>query len=220
MNNDLLERISSYLNGEEDEGDRRNAEVAYWLYRSCTPGTPEYNRAELLSSKHKLISRESIIAEDYALEHHLWFEDDGILGMVGPSGDENNCYFSPDGLTIYKVNILTHSGDRILPVFEKVLVHNSIFPETRYDFVGFTNMGIARSAYPIFKQRMITGAINAMPEEIADFMKALGFHEDKDCRKPAAWSNGTYTVWDLQPKNVLKDKQDNIFVIDAEIMIR
>ncbi len=218
MNDEILERISQNIYGEEFGSDGRNAEVANWLYRSCTPGTPEHDRAKLLKTSHGLFGQESIVAEEYAISHNLWFADDSLLGMVGPAGDENNCYLSPDGLTIFKINMLTHSGGRILPVFEKVLIHNAIFPSTRYDFVGFTNLNFARTAYPIFKQKMVTNAHNATPTEIAEHMTALGFSEDKDSPKPSAWRCDKYLIWDLQPKNVLK-KDDRIFIIDAEITL-
>lgn len=219
MNNDLSERISQDFYREKIESDRRNAEVADWLFRSCQTDSSEFDRAELLKSSHGLISRESIVAEDYAMAHNIWFKDASLLGMPGACGDENYCYLSPDGLTIYKVNVLSHSSDRILPIFNKILIHNELFPETRYDFVGFTNMGFARSAYPIFKQIMVKDADNAKPEEIADFMTALSFCPAPEKNKPAAWKNDNYLVWDLQPKNVLMDKDHNLYVIDAEIEI-
>lgn len=45
-------------------------------------------------------------------------------------------------------------------------------------------------------------------------MAALGFnHLDEIGR----YSNGSYEVWDLLPRNVLRDKDGDIYVVDAEI---
>ena len=34
------------------------------------------------------------------------------------------------------------------------------------------------------------------------------------------YSNSEYEVWDLVPRNVLKDKDGDIFIIDAEIALK
>ena len=45
-------------------------------------------------------------------------------------------------------------------------------------------------------------------------MAALGFESTE---KKGCYTNPKYTVWDVLPRNVLKDKDGDIFVIDAEI---
>ena len=61
MTNDISQRVPQAFYTEKIESDRRNAEIAYWLYRSCTPGTPEFNRAQLLKTSHGITSREYIV---------------------------------------------------------------------------------------------------------------------------------------------------------------
>ena len=51
------------------------------------------------------------------------------LGIPGPSGNENDTYVAED--TIYKVNNLLNSGG-ICKLFDKILLHNLIFPNTAY----------------------------------------------------------------------------------------
>ena len=51
------------------------------------------------------------------------------LGAPGPSGNENDTYFSDD--TVYKVNNLLNCGS-ILRLLDKVKMHNEIFPDTFY----------------------------------------------------------------------------------------
>lgn len=189
-------------------------EVADWLRRGNQAGAAERDGHELPPSPHGITLPEHRAAEQYAMAHGVWFDDDSLLGVMGPSGDENYCYYNQDGSIVYKVNMLTHSSERILSVFEKVKIHNRIFPETRYTFVGFTNMGYARSAFPIFSQYYVQNAENASEEEIADHMTRLGFTPVLD--KRGGWQNGEYLAWDLLPKNVLRDIDGDIFVIDAE----
>ena len=84
-------------------------------------------------------------------------------------------------------------------LLEKVILHNSIFPDTFYYFIGFAGYD-GRSVMP----------------EIETYMAAIGFtkknHEGR-------FANNMYEVWDLVPRNVLKDKDGDIYVVDAEIKI-
>ena len=45
-------------------------------------------------------------------------------------------------------------------------------------------------------------------------MAAIGFTKQND---EGRYANADYEVWDLLPRNVLKDNDGDIYVIDAEI---
>ena len=59
-------------------------------------------------------------------------------------------------------------------------------------------------------------ATPATPIEIDTYMAALGFTRFNN---EGRYANADFEVWDLVPRNVLKDKEGDIFVIDAEIKI-
>ena len=67
-----------------------------------------------------------------------------------------------------------------------------------------------RSIYPILKQSHIEIFRFATPAEIAEHMLSLGFNQVTDSQ----FADENYIVSDLFPRNVLKDKQGNIYVID------
>ena len=100
-------------------------------------------------------------------------------------------------------------------LLEKVILHNSIFPDTFYYFIGFAGYD-GRSVMPVFQQDLVKDAQPATPIEIETYMAAIGFtkknHEGR-------FANNMYEVWDLVPRNVLKDKDGDIYVVDAEIKI-
>lgn len=57
------------------------------------------------------------------------------LGVPGPSGNENDTYVSDN--FVFKVNnLLNNKG--ICNLLERILLHNELFPNTAYQFVGFT----------------------------------------------------------------------------------
>ena len=45
-------------------------------------------------------------------------------------------------------------------------------------------------------------------------MAAIGFTKQND---KGRFANEEYAVWDLVPRNVLRDKDGDVFIIDAEI---
>lgn len=57
-------------------------------------------------------------------------------------------------------------------------------------------------------------AIPATPIEIETYMAALSFQK---VNSEGRFINDSYEVWDLVPRNVLKDADGDLYVIDAEI---
>ena len=71
-----------------------------------------------------------------------------------------------------------------------------------------------RNVQPVIAQPRVANAQPATQIMIDTYMAALGF--DKTATE-GRFSNGTYEVWDLVPRNVLVDNEGDIFVVDAEI---
>lgn len=154
----------------------------------------------------------SLCAEQMAREMDMWFEFSTLpaLGTPMPSGVENDVYLSGEGNYIYKINNLMTSKT-ILGLFERLCIHNSIFPQTNYTLYGFTGFGKG-SIYPILRQDFICYEREATPVEIDTYMSALGFEKVNI----STFSNGKVIVSDLHPRNVLRDEEGDLFVIDAD----
>jgi hypothetical protein len=133
------------------------------------------------------------------------------LGVPGPSGNENDTYFSDD--IVYKVNNLLNSGS-ILRLLDKVKMHNEIFPDTFYQLHAFTGFDGRTIIMPILKQDFIKDAEPTPQIAIDTYMAVLGFNREETVGR---YSNAFYTVEDLIPRNVLHDQDGDIFVVDAEI---
>ena len=209
MNDDIFEPISQRGRGKEAEENRRIHEVADELRRRC-----QLYETQLRNSKENVnyFEVEQRVAELYAKEHGMWLPMNDVfnLGEPGPSGNENDTYVSND--IIYKVNNLLNSGS-ILGLFEKIIFHNTLFYDTAYSFYAFTGFD-GRTISPIFQQRMVKDAVPATAIEIETYMAAIGFSKQNE---KGRYSNAEYVVWDLLPRNVLKDKDGDVFVVDAEI---
>ena len=67
---------------------------------------------------------------------------------------------------------------------------------------------------PVLQQKIVKDSVPATTIEIETYMAAIGFAKQND---EGRYANGEFEVWDLVPRNVLKDKDGDIFIIDAEI---
>ena len=115
---------------------------------------------------------------------------------------------------IYKVNNLLNTGS-ILRLLTRLLWHNNLFYDTAYSLYGFAGFD-GRTVMPVLQQRLVKNAVPATAIEIETYMAAIGFEKRNN---EGRFSNGDYEVWDLVPRNVLKDKDGDIYIIDAEIAL-
>ena len=70
------------------------------------------------------------------------------------------------------------------------------------------------SVMPVLEQERICNAHPATQVMIDTYMSALGFTKEND---EGRYTNGTYLVWDVVPRNVLVDADGDMYVVDAEI---
>ena len=163
-------------------------------------------------SERRLIDIDNSTAENLAKEKNLWIDFSEVLtlGTPAPSGVENDVYLNKQGNFVYKVNNLMTSRC-VSDFLQRIMLHNSIFPQTGYELYGFTGFGNG-NVYPILKQNYIFDAEYATPIEIDTYMSALDFEKVDE----ATFTNGEIVVSDLHPRNVLKDKDGDLYVVDAE----
>ena len=209
MKYDLSQPISQRGSGEETPQNRRIRQVADELRGRC-----ELYEAQLRDGEKDVnhLDIEQRVAEQYAKENGIWLSIDKVfdLGTPGPCGNENDTYVKDD--MIYKVNNLLNCGS-ILRLFDKLHWHNDLFYDTAYSFYAFTGFD-GRTVMPVFVQRLVKNAQPATPIEIETYMTAIGFTKKNN---EGRFANSMYEVWDLVPRNVLKDNDGDIYVVDAEI---
>ena len=209
MNDDIFESVSQGSNGAYDEENRRIQEVSNELQRLCRLHEEKSGIGKANGTRFEIEQR---AAEQFAKDAGIWIPMDDVfdLGIPGPSGNENDTYVSES--TIYKVNNLLNSGG-ICKLLDKILLHNLIFPNTAYRLHGFTGYD-GRTIMPVLEQERICEAKPATQIMIDTYMSALGFEKNGESGR---FSNNDFVVWDVVPRNVLVDKDGDMYVIDAEI---
>ena len=210
MDYDIFESISQGKYGENAPQVGRMEEVADFLFRSCSNHETQHGSG---ASYGGSIYSEQKYIEQYADEHKCWYSIDEVfdLGTPGPSGSENDTYVDKKGGIVYKTNNLIHTGS-YYKLFKRLLMHNDLFPQTAYVLVGFTGYK-GRTVYPLLAQRYIENAESAEQSDIEKYMQSLGFSKIDDW----TYQNSNIIISDLKPKNVLKDSDGDLYVIDAEI---
>ena len=209
MSHDISQSVPQGSIGAQDAENCRVGAIADELYRLC-----ELYEAQRGDSQQDVsrFEAEQRATEVFAKEHGLWLPMERVfdLGVPGPSGNENDTYVADD--SIYKVNNLLNCGS-ILKLLDKVRMHNILFPETYYRLYAFTGFD-GRTVMPVLRQRRIAHSEPTPQIAIDTYMAALGFNREETIGR---YSNSDFTVWDLIPRNVLRDQDGDIFVVDAEI---
>ncbi|MBR0432525.1 MAG: hypothetical protein IJK15_02340 [Bacteroidaceae bacterium] len=211
MSDDISQPVSQGGYGAYDAENRRIRKVADELQRLCSLYETKSSESQGDGSRFDVEQR---LTETFAKSVGLWIPMDEVfdLGYPGPSGNENDTYVSETA--IYKVNNLLNAGG-ICNLLEKILLHNIIFPNTYYSLYGFAGYD-GRSVLPVLTQKRICNSHPATQIMIDTYMAALGFNKTSAVGR---FSNSTYEVWDLVPRNVLVDDDGDIYVVDAEIKI-
>ena len=209
MDYDISQSVSQRGNGTYDEENRRIQEVSNELQRLCRLYEEKSREGKANGNGFEIEQR---VAEHFSKSAGIWIPMDNIfeLGIPGPSGNENETFVAKN--TIYKVNNLLNSGG-ICKLLDKILLHNLIFPNTAYRIHGFTGYD-GRTIMPVLEQDRICEAEPATQIMIDTYMSALGFDKDGEI---GHYRNNLFIVWDVVPRNVLVDKDGDMYVVDAEI---
>ena len=133
------------------------------------------------------------------------------------SGTDSDVYLSKDGKSVIKVSKGKPYGKRFRPDVDNVALFNSVFRNSAYTIVGY---GEVDGKFVRFLKQPIVDFTSSTPltegERVA-YMEKLGFKPIN--KENTAFSNGEIIASDLQKSNIVKDKQGNVRVIDADMKL-
>ncbi len=212
---DILKRISQGDDGTEASINSRNEEIANELRRRIRTAQKDVGVVETDGEDLRYI--DNAVAYKFAKETNTWIGNLYSLGKTFIGGNENTCVVNENEKVVYKSNNLS-STISINNFFDKIRLHNFYFHDTIYRFEGFTGIGDTGSCKPyvepVYSQNFVMDAEYSTPKEISEYMKNLGFEQLSASR----FKKTDIEVWDLLPRNVLKDKNGDIYVVDAEFI--
>ena len=133
------------------------------------------------------------------------------------SGTDSDVYLGKDGKSAIKVSKGKPYGKRFRPDVDNVALFNTVFPGSRYTIEGY---GEVDGKFVRFLKQPIVDFTSSTPltegERVA-YMEKLGFKPIN--KENTAFFNGEIIASDLQKSNIVKDKQGNVRVIDADMKL-
>ena len=133
------------------------------------------------------------------------------------SGTDSDVYLSKDGKSVIKVSKGKPYGKRFRPDVDNVALFNTVFPGSRYTIEGY---GEIDGKFVRFLKQPFVDFTDSTPltegERVA-YMEKLGFKPIN--KENTAFSNGEIVASDLQKSNVVRDRNGNVRVIDADMKL-
>ena len=129
MNNDGTQRIPP-------QGDSGEDEVGGLLAAASDFARSVLESIQALAGTTSCKGIQIARLKDWAISHECWIDKD-TLGTYSDRGSENEVYTSLDSRFVYKLNDFRYSDDNLSPFFERIIVHNQLFPDCGYTFLGF-----------------------------------------------------------------------------------
>ncbi|QJD78761.1 putative polyvalent protein kinase domain-containing protein [Spirosoma rhododendri] len=204
-------------NGQESL--RAALDVIAGVHRAskAAQGPAPANKSEKIALDRALKIGEEKLLRRWATSRQLLIPDepftDAWQAQGGEGGAEHQVYVQLG--TYYKRNNLNYHGTW-LSYLHNLLLHNWLFPETAYMFLGLMDVdGILMS---VVSQKALRGIRGATPEEVAAYMAPFDFValHGNDYRN----DNFGIIVGDLHHRNVLVADDGELLVFDPVIYLR
>lgn len=75
--------------------------------------------------------------KQWAIANHLWIDDINTLGEFSDRGSENEVYMDSVSQIVNKLNDFRYADDNLGPFFQRINIHNYLFPDCAYTLKGF-----------------------------------------------------------------------------------
>lgn len=150
----------------------------------------------------------------FANSNHLWITVQELNVEFLSKGGENEVYTSDTDIVV-KLNNFEYAGEDLENFFIRISAHNKFFSNVPYQMIGFA-YNSQQEFCPVLIQPHIQAEREATENEIAEYMKALGFEIDYIDE----FHNNDYEVFDAVPNNVLYGIDNELYFIDTQIRLR
>ena len=212
------ERLREERFGGENGSDRIRRSIIQILGGSRCANRTFQTSGERVSSKFE---RETRIVKAFAEYRNIWHNSaiDFVCQLGGSYkdfGSEARVYFSRDENYVFKIkNVVAEKNNYgnskpkdLLKFFDELTNHNILFPETKYEILGF-GLDENNNFCTILKQKAIKGQ-PATSKQIEKYFSERGF---KKFNNTAYYRSG-FIISDLKPSNVVYS-HNKCYVIDC-----
>lgn len=149
--------------------------------------------------------------KSWAIKNDCWIDNRCALGEFSDRGSENEVYMDYDNELVYKLNDFRYADDNLEPFFQRMAIHNSLFPDCAYTLRGFAENQDGKVC-AVISQPFIRANREASIEEIAGALALMGFMPQQDGEY---FTNGEVDIFDALPNNVLHGIDGSLYFIDT-----
>ncbi len=212
------ERLAQERFGGENGSDRIRRSVIQILGGSRSTSTSFRASGARVSSKFE---RETRIVKAFAEYRNVWHNSAvDYICQLGSSyhskGNEARIYLSKDENYVFKIKNVVAEKDNygnskpkdLLKFFDELTNHNILFPETKYEILGF-GLDENNNFCTILKQKAIKG----QPATLQQIEKYFLDDNFKKSNSTTYYRNG-FVISDLKPSNVVYNNE-KCYVIDC-----
>ena len=202
-------------------GGERTGSVDALFSRICESAVGKDGKALPRAERERAIEeKKKELLKKWAIATGNWHTDVSDFSdgkePIG-SGTDSDVYLSKDGKSVIKVSKGKPYGKRFRPDVDNVALFNTVFPGSRYTIEGY---GEIDGKFVRFLKQPFVDFSDSTPltegERVA-YMEKLGFKPIN--KENTAFSNGEIVASDLQKSNVVRDRNGNVRVIDADMKL-
>jgi len=185
-------------------GGRRTLEASVILGIAEEADREKFGELEIRVKQERLM-------EIYAKHERIWFDYEKDIvqnreGVEGKGGQEAEVY-KGEHYSLWKVVDYYQNSDTPLEFLDnRISIHNLLFPDTKYELVGFTKKG--NRLQFIIEQPFVEGRNYRKEDHFPEYMEVLGYEQIDD----TTCYNKYFIIKDLHEANVIKTQTGFAFV--------
>lgn len=211
-NNDTRSKLENIIKGVIIEGETDNCTAIRNLL--CGSFSTSTTVKKDFESKSIIKEEQVEFLKKHARENNLWINQAPSPQNFLARGGEACVYFDSDSKSVIKLNDGVYYATW-LEFFNSIIIHNLLFPNTAYTFLGFIE--IEGSFQAVLKQPFITSD-NAI--DLSDVRKLLAYNGFESRERNGVPTNNYYNkelgiiLEDIHDENVIVNS-NTLFFIDT-----
>lgn len=214
----ISQRVPQKMERRLHEGNRTNAiDALFTRISESAVGKAGEKLEGNRGSRERAKEKKKELLKGWAIATGNWHTD--ISDFTNDKepvarGKDSDVYYSKDGEYVIKFS-KGKEGNRFPSDIDAPNLFSYIFPNSAYDILGYGE--IDGNFVTILRQPIVEIESALTEDERVEYMRSLGF--DPINKDNTAFSNGEVIVADLQKGNVVRTKEGNVRVIDADVKL-
>ena len=207
IDDDTRKRLENIVKGIVLEGKADNCTAARNLL--CASFSTSTTVKKDFDGQSRIKKEQTEFLKHHSSQKKWWVQDLPDETSFLTRGGEAKIYFAPDRRSVIKVNDAVYYATW-LEFFNSLVIHNLLFEETAYTFLGFTEK--EDSLLAVLKQPFIT---SDAPVDLEDVKKLLAFNGFINTRRNDYFNKYLGLILeDMHDENIIVNS-NTLFFIDT-----